>query len=109
MAGLFLRSLDEYALFDLRDGVLFQAGDLRLASRSSQPSSVQPRSLSWSITQTLSPASEYMGSKRLTGSEMASRAKTTSCRFMPSAAAISSVVGSRPVSLVSFSRACRTL
>ena len=30
MAGLFLRSLDKYALFDLRDGVLFQAGDLRL-------------------------------------------------------------------------------
>ena len=61
------------------------------------------------MTVRLSLPSENTGSERLTGSLIASSARAISCRGMPREAAISSSVGSRPVSAVSFSRACRIL
>ena len=79
------------------------------ARRSSQLSGVSRVSLIWSITAMLSPESAYTGSERDTGSEIASRAKTTSSLFAPMALAISSGVGVRPLSAVSRSRACSAL
>lgn len=65
------------------------------AMRWIQLSSVQRRSLTWSMTHTVSPPSEYMGSYRDTGSTMASMASTTSSRGMASSWASCSTVGSR--------------
>ena len=52
------------------------------------------------MTVRLSLPSENTGSERLTGSLIASSARAISCRGMPREAAISSSVGSRPVSAV---------
>ena len=79
------------------------------AMRSVQASSVFRVSLTWSMTQMASPPSEYTGSYSDTGSTMASMAKTTSSRGMPSSWAICSTVGSRWFSARYLSRTCRTL
>ena len=63
-------------------------------------------SRTWSITYMASPPSVYTGSSRLSGSTTDSSAAVTSRRASPAAAAISSMVGSRPSCFSSVSRAC---